>query len=191
MAKPLALIDQSCNTFALSADISGKRDINQLFMELTDQFGFEYNFGEGLSQAKLFLVRQLMMESIAKLRDETALAIDELYLCGGFRAGQVSPEHTWLENRSSNITYDTMAGAGVVKIKKVGIHGEPFQPGCEADPFEANEIFRVKVSGYTAGQVAAIFPSELLKLPLFFREFRDKDDQIQSRGNGNMAPYKL
>lgn len=169
MPKPISLVDQCCHTFALSADTTGKRDVHQLFMDLTDALGFQYNFGEGLSGEQLSEIRQHVMNRISELRDETVLPIEELYLCGGFRSGQVSPEHTWLEDRSKGHTYDTMADGGIVKINTVGVDGEPFQPGCEGDAFEADEIFRVKVSGYTAGQVAALFKAKSYK-PTLFRE---------------------
>lgn len=180
MPNPISLKDQCCHTFALSGDVTGKRDINKLFEDLTNRIGYRYNFGEGLNAQQLFRVRQETMQRIATLRDDTYLKVDDLYLCGGFREGQVSPEHMWIEDRTNNCTYDTMIHRSIVKVNAVGVDGEPFQTGCESSPFEGDEIFRVKVSDYTAGQVAALYPSLLKSKSSFFsgdKEHREKNSE--------------
>ncbi|WP_070963434.1 hypothetical protein [Vibrio sonorensis] len=79
-----------------------------------------------------------------------------VYVCGGFRNGQVFPEHLWLENHTDKQTYDTFIEQDVVVIDEVGEANKPFQPGCEGDAFEKDEIVRVRLDGLTNGQVVSI-----------------------------------
>ncbi|AUH72219.1 hypothetical protein [Legionella sainthelensi] len=99
------------------------------------------------------------MQEILELRKQqkTVLPVDNLYLCGGFREGKMTPEHMWIEDHSNGITYDTFINrGGIAVVDGVGREGEPFAPGCEGSDFEENEIHRVKVDGYTWGQLIAI-----------------------------------
>ncbi|KTD67472.1 hypothetical protein Lsan_0363 [Legionella santicrucis] len=188
MPNPISIKDQACHTFALSGDVTGKRDINALFEDLTNRIGFKLNFGEGLNDNQLFNVRQQVMNHVAKLRDETVEEADDLYVCGGFREGQVSPEHLWLEDRTTGYTYDTFINQPIIRIKSVGVDGMPFRPGCEGSAFKGDEIFRVKVSGYTAGQVAALtaFAPKPSKLGVFSGQ-NDKHDTTKHEDQNRLS----
>lgn len=99
------------------------------------------------------------MQKILDLRkkQKTVLPVEDLYLCGGFREGKMTPEHMWIEDNTNGITYDTFINrGGIAVVDGVGKDGEPFAPGCEGSDFEKNEIHRVKVEGYTWGQLIAI-----------------------------------
>ncbi|KTD67471.1 hypothetical protein Lsan_0362 [Legionella santicrucis] len=103
--------------------------------------------------------RKNNMEEILQLRNlqETVLPVENMYLCGGFREGKMTPEHMWIEDHTNNRTYDTFINrGGIAVVKGVGKDGEAFEPGCEGSPFEGDEIGRVKVAGYTYGQLIAI-----------------------------------
>jgi hypothetical protein len=152
----ISIRDQACHTFALSGDQTGKRDINNLYSQVTTEIGFKYNFGEGMNDEERLEARKEAMMKIKSLGDPPVVPVPELYLCGGFKEGQVCPEHLWLEDHTHNVTYDTFINRPIIRKNEVGINGQPFQPGCEPEDFNANEIIRVKVKGYTRGQYHAM-----------------------------------
>lgn len=79
------------------------------------------------------------------------------YLCGGFREGKVMPEHMWIEDRTNGRTYDTFINRGCIALRgSTGVDGQAFQPGCEGHSFSGDNIKRVRVDGYTMGQLIAI-----------------------------------
>lgn len=43
-----------------------------------------------------------------------------------------------------------------MRYQKLKKGGKPFKPGCEASAFEADEIARVELKGYTAGQFGSL-----------------------------------
>lgn len=99
------------------------------------------------------------MQEIQKLskEQEIVLPVENIFLCGGFREGKVTPEHMWIEDHTNGITYDTFINrGGIAVVNGVGVDGQPFKPGCEGHAFKGNDIFRVKAEGYTWGQLLAI-----------------------------------
>ncbi|AUH71490.1 hypothetical protein [Legionella sainthelensi] len=108
-------------------------------------------------------------------RQETVLPVENMYLCGGFREGKMTPEHMWVEDHSNNISYDTFIDrGGIAVVNGVGKDGKPFKPGCEGHAFNGKDIGRIKVDGYTYGQLIAIasgaekkppFPSSIANTP--------------------------
>ncbi|KTD63802.1 hypothetical protein Lsan_1235 [Legionella santicrucis] len=102
--------------------------------------------------------RMFNMGEILKLKTyETVLPVDKMFLCGGFRHDDIVPEHMWIEDHTNNRSYDTFINrGGIAVVDEVGMEGQSFQPGCEGSPFRGNEIGRVKVDGYTYGQLIAI-----------------------------------
>lgn len=95
----------------------------------------------------------------------------------------------WIEDRTNGCTYDTFINQPIVKVNGVGIDGKPFRPGCEASAFNGDEIFRVKVSGYTAGQVAALtaFDKKPSKSAFFLEKPEEKDSSRFEKDN-NFGP---
>ncbi len=80
-----------------------------------------------------------------------------MFLCGGFRRDDLVPEHMWIEDHTNNRSYDTFINrGGIAVVNKVGKEGLSFKPGCEGSSFKGNEIGRIKVDGYTYGQLIAI-----------------------------------
>lgn len=62
----------------------------------------------------------------------------------------------WLEDHTTKRCYDTFIEQDVRVVKNVGEKGKAFKPGCEASAFEADEIARVALKGYAAGQLASL-----------------------------------
>ncbi|WP_115707561.1 hypothetical protein [Legionella sainthelensi] len=105
------------------------------------------------------LERNSNMDEILELRNlqETVLPVENMYLCGGFREGKMTPEHMWIEDHTNNRSYDTFINrGGIAVVNGVGVIGQPFKPGCEGHEFDGDDIGRVKVAGYTYGQLIAI-----------------------------------
>ncbi|KTD67469.1 hypothetical protein Lsan_0360 [Legionella santicrucis] len=103
--------------------------------------------------------RMSNMQEILDVRNlqETVLPVENMYLCGGFREGKMTPEHMWVEDHTNNISYDTFIDrGGIAVVDGVGKDGKPFQPGCEGHAFNGKDIGRIKVDGYTYGQLIAI-----------------------------------
>ena len=113
--------------------------------------------GGNLRGKDLPAIRQETMEKILALCDERTQATDHtVFVCGGFREGQVCPEHLWIEDHTAKRTYDTFINQDVRVVKKVGAKGKSFKPGCEATAFKAGEIARVPLNGYTDGQFRSL-----------------------------------
>lgn len=151
--------DMACHTWALngSEDVGVAEQVNLDFERLMTTIGRNYDFGGDLHGRDLAIIRQeTMTDLLAIAAVRTDLIDHEVYLCGGFREGQVAPEHMWLEDRTSNRTYDTFINQPIVVINEVGKSGESFRPGCEADAFETNEICRVRIDGFTRGQFLSL-----------------------------------
>jgi hypothetical protein len=67
------------------------------------------------------------------------------------------PEHMWIEDRTNGRTYDTFINRGGIALRgSTGVDGQDFQPGCEGHSFSGDNIKRVRVDGYTMGQLIAI-----------------------------------
>ncbi|KTD67470.1 hypothetical protein Lsan_0361 [Legionella santicrucis] len=121
--------------------------------------------------------RMSNMKEILDVRNlqETVLPVENMYLCGGFREGKMTPEHMWVEDHTNNISYDTFIDrGGIAVVNKVGKDGQPFKPGCEGHAFNGKDIGRIKVDGYTYGQLIAIasgaekkppFPNSIANTP--------------------------
>ena len=147
----------ACHTWALSGNPVAGEGINRAYTSLMDQIGRHYDYGNNLRDKTLSVIRQDTVNQISLLCETRTEQIDhEVYLCGGFRAGQVCPEHLWLEDHSTTRTYDTFINQDVRRVDRVGRVGEPFQPGCEANPFSGDEIARVRKDGYTKGQYRSL-----------------------------------
>lgn len=151
--------EMACHTWALSGNTSSGvgEAVNKTYTSLMDKIGAQYNYGASLQGQTLDQIRQATMENIKGISETRTQAMNNnVFLCGGFREGQVCPEHMWIEDHTTNKTYDTFIDQPVRKVDRVGVVGQPFQPGCEAQPFQGNEIFRVSLKGYTTGQYASL-----------------------------------
>lgn len=147
-------IDMACHTWALSGNPIAAAGINQVYQSLSNTRGAYYGFGDNLRGQTLAEIRQETMDKIALLCEVREHKTHHVvYLCGGFSNGQVCPEHLWLEDHTATRTYDTFINQEVRTVNRVGVVGQAFQPGCEAQPFLANDIRRVQVNGYTRDQV--------------------------------------
>jgi hypothetical protein len=156
--KILSTKDMACHTWAISGTPANAAKINAAYVELMDEIGARYDYGFGLNPAGLAAARKATMAAIAKnLCEKRTQALDhEVYVCGGFREGQVCPEHLWLEDHTAGKSYDTFIDQDVRVVHRVGEEGKPFKPGCEASAFKADEIARVRVDGYTKGQFTSL-----------------------------------
>lgn len=145
--------EMACHTWALSGTPEAGASVNQTYTSRMDEIGQHYDYGENLRGKTLAAIRQETMDKIKLICEKRTKQLDHtVYLCGGFREGQVCPEHLWLEDHTSKRSYDTFIDQDVRRVDRVGVVGKPFQPGCEAQAFLASEIARVQVNGYTQGQ---------------------------------------
>ncbi|WP_115707558.1 hypothetical protein [Legionella sainthelensi] len=184
--KPFLTVDtgQSCHVFATASAPSWekRKSVNETYENIGTARAFErlerqdqHEFSEKRKKERdpQYVIkpfpepsveertqeRKANMEEILQLRNlqETVLPVENMYLCGGFREGKMTPEHMWIEDHTNNRTYDTFINrGGIAVVEGVGKDGEAFEPGCEGSPFEGDEIGRVKVAGYTYGQLIAI-----------------------------------
>jgi hypothetical protein len=151
--KMLTIKEMACHTWALSGNPIAGELINKAYTAEMNKIGAHYEYGHNLRGKTLEDIQQETMEQVSLLCEgRTQLTGNEVYLCGGFRGGQVCPEHLWLEDHTTQKTYDTFIDQDVRKVDRVGEPGGPFQPGCEGTPFLGNQIARVRVNGYTLGQ---------------------------------------
>lgn len=149
--------DMACHTWALSGSQTSGRRTNERYVQQMDEFGGRYAYGTALGGRPLVDVREECIESLRRLcARRKRLTGHRVYLCGGFREGQVCPEHLWLEDHTAGWTYDTFIGQPIRRVNRVGGDHQPFQPGCEARPFDANGIARIRVDGFTIGQHESI-----------------------------------
>lgn len=150
-------IKMACHTWALSGNPNMASQVNEEYVREMDAIGARYDYGENLQGATLKDVRNETMELLQTLCEpRTELPQNEVFLCGGFRDGQVCPEHMWLEDHTGGKSYDTFIDQPVKVVDQVSVPGQPFKPACEGDAFLADEIFRVQVNGYTSGQFDSI-----------------------------------
>lgn len=156
----LTFEDLACSTFALSGDEVRARTVHEQFTMVCNQIGARYNYGEGMNPQQLRAAREDMMNQLALIRDATAVLADDVYLCGGCMGEDIAPGHMWLQG--GGVSYDKFINTPrVQKVNEVFIEGQPFGPGCEAGVFLPEQIVRIKVTGYTAGQVAHIPQADL------------------------------
>ncbi|WP_115704961.1 hypothetical protein [Legionella sainthelensi] len=153
----------SCHVFAIASPIHWTtcKELNNQYCEIGMQKELERVMNDTPSPIgeELIQERQTNMHDILQLRNnqETCLQVDDIYLCGGFREGKSCPEHMWLEDATHNMSLDTFINRNGIALRNcTGNLNQGFQPGCEGHQFEANDIIRVKVSGYTYGQLVAI-----------------------------------
>ena len=148
----------ACHTWALSGNENSARDLHIRYQDLSNELGKAYGYGSQLGGKTLKDVRQEVMNALVdQLCDKRTAKINNVvYVCGGFRDGQVCPEHMWLEDHTAKKSYDTFIDTKIIVVDGVGQINQPFQPGCESDPFYGNEIARVKVNGFTTGQIKSI-----------------------------------
>lgn len=179
---------QSCHVFAIASAPTWEKssEVNQAYEKIGTEKAIQRALGELPEPTPEERRRECIanMQEILKVRNqqETVLPIGEMYLCGGFREGKVTPEHMWIEDRTNGVTYDTFIDRGGIAVRQtVGVDGQEFQPGCEGDAFEGSEIFRVKVDGYTYGQLIAIAAGAEKKDPV-----TDKDVEPFPGGLANM-----
>ena len=143
----------SCHAWALNGNRITAQQTNIDYTELCSDIGNQYDNGSNLHGKPLSTIRNETMQTVALLsRPRTVDTDDEVWLCGAFNGNDVTPSHLWLENRTTNWTYDTMPGRGIISVDRVGVNGHAFQPGCEAFPIAANNIARVRVDGFTRDQ---------------------------------------
>ncbi len=156
--------EMACHTWALSGNPIAGKLINQAYTSLMDEIGLNYEYGENLKGKALAAIQQETMDKIRLLCEGRKRQLNDIvYLCGGFRNGQVCPEHLWLENHTTGRTHDTFINQEVRRVDRIGVDGQPFQPGCEAEAFSGNEIARVQVNGYTDGQFASLSDAILMQ----------------------------
>lgn len=151
--------EMSCHTWALSGNTQPGvgEAVNNSYISLTNTIGEEYDYGQDLKGKTLAQVRQETIDQLLAICEaRTQQTGNTVYLCGGFREGQVCPEHMWIEDHTTNRTYDTFINQPVRVVNSVGVPGQPFRPGCEAHAFQGNEIYRVQLNGYTGGQYASL-----------------------------------
>lgn len=154
---PISTKEMACHTWALSGTPANGEQVNHDYIALMDRIGAHYEYGGRLLGKTMAAVRQETMQAILRLCERRTEALrNEVFVCGGFREGQVCPEHVWLEDHTTQRSYDTFIDQDVRMVKKVGQPGRAFKPPCEASAFEPDEIARVKVNGYTAGQLASL-----------------------------------
>lgn len=147
----------ACHTWALAANPNTGAKVHSDYEDLSNRMGAAFGYGTDLKGKNLLQVRQEVMQEIATLCEARTKNLQNVvYVCGGFRSGQVCPEHLWLEDHTAGKTYDTFIDQKVQILEGVGKQNSPFRPGCEADAFAANEIARVKVNGFTDGQMESI-----------------------------------
>jgi hypothetical protein len=154
---------QSCHVFALGSPITWdeRSALNNRYSAIADNYEVQRVVAERPLPVgdELEQVRNAHMQRILDLRNtqETVMEVGELYLCGGFREGKVMPEHMWIEDRTNGRTYDTFIDRGGIALRSTtGVNGQAFQPGCEEHAFSGGNIKRVRVDGYTMGQLIAI-----------------------------------
>jgi hypothetical protein len=153
---PFPIENQACSTWALSGDESRATSIHTDFSILTDRL-VNLSVRERREElgGTLQEQRQEAMRQIGELRDDTEYEVDEIYLCGGFMSEEdIVPSHYWIEDRTHGITTDTFINrSSVVVVNRVGRDGEEFQPGCEGGALPPEDIVRIRITGYTKGQV--------------------------------------
>ncbi|KTD54321.1 hypothetical protein Lsai_3143 [Legionella sainthelensi] len=174
----------SCHIFAIASPTSDEKsgELNNKFIEINDEISNEYlipklqhdlaeqekkesnenyimkKYPEQTNE-EIIQKRKKAMNEIQKLSQlqEIVLPVENMYLCGGFKSGQTSPEHMWIEDHTNGNSYDTFVDrGGIAVVKGVGKVGESFKPGCEGSAFEKDNIYRIKKDGYTWGQLIAI-----------------------------------
>lgn len=156
-AKTMTTREMSCHVWALSGNPLAGKTVNNAYTSLMDEIGAHYDYGTNLRGKTLTQVRQETMDKVRLLCESRTQQLNNVvYICGGFREGQVCPEHVWLEDHTARRTYDTFINQDVRRVNRVGVVGQAFQPGCEASPFQGNEIARVQVNGYTKSQVESL-----------------------------------
>lgn len=147
----------ACHTWALSGNPTAGELVNKIYVAEMDKIGLYYEFGTRLRGKTLATIQQETMDQVALLSEGRKQSLsDRVFLCGGFRNGQVCPEHLWLENHTTNKTHDTFINQDIRRVDRVGVAGQPFQPGCEAHAFAGNQIARVLIKGYTSGQFSSL-----------------------------------
>lgn len=143
--------DQACSTWALSGDESSATNVHQRFMNLANDILPPLD-----KQGKdLKACREEVMKLICSLRDPTEYKVEEIYFCGYFISEHDhTPAHFWIEDHTNKITTDTYVDRNsIVAVSRVGIDGEAFQPGCEPIAIQPKDIVRVRIDGYTKGQI--------------------------------------
>lgn len=149
--------EMACHTWALSANPATAAEIHAKYQDFSTMFAEKYSFGTDLKGKEIGAVRLEAMYFLSGLCEKRKHYLhNDIYLCGGFRNGQVCPEHLWLEDLTAGITYDTFIDTDIIMVDRVGRPHQPFQPGCEGTPFGANEIARISMKGLTEHQVASI-----------------------------------
>lgn len=161
LGKPLSVKDMSCHTWAMSGTPAKAEKMNEDYVNLMNKIGAHHGYGYDLKEP-LAAARQKTMVAIGNLCEKRTNALDhEVWVCGGFREGQVCPEHLWLEDHTTKKSYDTFINQNVRVVNKVGKPGKPFQPGCEGSPFKGDEIGRVQVNGFTKAQFDVLDDAEV------------------------------
>ena len=147
----------ACHTWALSGNPTAGELVNRIYVSEMDEIGIHYQIGTTLRGKTLTTIQQETMDKVALLCEGRQQALsNRVYLCGGFRNGQVCPEHLWLENHTTGRSHDTFINQDIRRVNRVGVVGQPFQPGCEAHAFAGNQIARVLINGYTNGQFTSL-----------------------------------
>ncbi|WP_115707317.1 hypothetical protein [Legionella sainthelensi] len=187
---PYPIGDQACSTWALSGDESSVTNIHQKFMELADNLLNQdrSKLGNNLQEQRLEAMRQ-----IVALRDPTEYPVEDIYFCGCFNSEEdLVASHFWIEDHTHGITTDTFINRdSVVVIDEVGIEGKPFRSGCEGKAFPADQITRVKIDGYTKGQVD-ILTNYTRPQPVIESVIQaQKDDILSSIRLRDESQYKL
>lgn len=155
---------QSCHVFAIASAPTWERSnaVNMSYSDVGNARLFDRlqrGLDEPTGEKEVREERMSNMKEILDIRNqqETVLPVDNMYLCGGFREGKMTPEHMWVEDHTNKRSYDTFIDRGGIAVRNsVGVDGGDFQPGCEGHPFDGNGIGRIKVAGYTYGQLIAI-----------------------------------
>ncbi|KTD54472.1 hypothetical protein Lsai_3294 [Legionella sainthelensi] len=187
---PYPIGDQACSTWALSGDESSLTNIHQKFMELADNLLNQdrSKLGNNLQEQRLEAMRQ-----IVALRDPTEYPVEDIYFCGCFNSEEdLVASHFWIEDHTHGITTDTFINRdSVVVIDEVGIEGKPFRSGCEGKAFPSDQITRVKIDGYTKGQVDILINYTRPQAVIESVIQAQKDDILSSIRLRDESQYKL
>ena len=150
-------VDMACHTWALSGNPLAATVVHRAFESLMNELGIPYLTGQKPLPADLTALRRSHMEKVLGLCEQRTQLLDhQVYVCGGFGQNGVCPEHLWLEDHTARRSYDTFINQPVRVVDRIGTPGQPFQPGCEATPFPADRIARVRLDGFTRSQLASL-----------------------------------
>ncbi len=146
-----------------------------------------------IDKTTLALLRQETMEYIVeKMHDPIVFKVSDakdevggLYVCGGIKGeNDIAPEHWWLEDRNNRIVFDTFIDKTLLQSVSLDNYttAKGFRPECEKTAFPFERVWKVRVDGYTLGQLECLERSNLIDkvagAKKFLEEYRAKDKPV-------------